>query len=83
MVSDITVNLLAAFNAMISGIGTGIVALFESLIIETDCGVDTICGGANAADDVISLGSFGIWMFALMGITLAIGVFTRLLSKVA
>ena len=80
MVSDITTNLLAAFNAMSGGLGSVIVDLFESLILEVDPGVDTILG---TADDVISLSSFGIWMFALMGISLAIAIFTRLLSKVA
>lgn len=68
MVADITTNLLAAFNAVIGGIGTGIVDLFESLIL-------------NATADGLS--TFGLWIFALMGVGLAIGVFTRLLNKVA
>lgn len=68
MVADITTNLLAAFNAIIAGIGTGIVDLFETLILN-----DTADG----------LSTFGLWIFALMGVGLAIGVFTRLLNKVA
>lgn len=80
MVADITTNLLAAFNAIIAGIGTGIVDLFETLILHRDAGVDTIL---NTSDDVLTLSTFGIWIFALMGVGLAIGVFTRLLNKVA
>lgn len=68
MVADITTTLLAAFNAVIGGIGTGIVDLFESLIL-------------NTAGDGLS--SFGLWIFALMGVALAVGVFTRLMNKVA
>ena len=68
MVADITTTLLATFNAMIGGVGTGIVDLFEELIL-------------NTAGDGLS--SFGLWIFALMGVSLAVGIFTRLLNKVA
>lgn len=83
MVAEITTTLLATFNAMISGVGTGIVSLFEELILHLNCGPDGICGGVNEADDFIQLSTFGYWIFAMMGITLAIGIFSRLLNKVA
>lgn len=81
MVTDITTTLLAAFNAIIGGIGTGIVDLFEVLLLQREAGIDTIL---FTSDDTFSgLNTFGIWIFALMGVGLAIGVFTRLLNKVA
>ena len=68
MVADISTTILATFNAMIGGVGTGIVELFEELIL-------------NTVGDGLS--TFGLWIFALMGVGLAVGIFSRLLNKVA
>jgi hypothetical protein len=65
-ITDITTTFLQVISAIFEGIGTGLVDLFETIMLDGT-------GGLN---------EMGIWIVVFMGLSFAITVAMRLIRKV-
>ena len=80
MVTAITNAFINTVTTIFGGIADSVVALFESIIITRDAGVDTIL---NTADDVIGITDLAQWMIIFMGVSFALTIFYAIFRKVA
>lgn len=65
-VIDITTNFLQVISAIFQGIGTGLVDLFQTIMLTEE-------GGLN---------EMGIWIVVFMGLSFAVTITMRLIKKV-
>lgn len=65
-VTDITTHFLEVISAIFQGIGTGLVDLFQTIMLTEE-------GGLN---------EMGIWIVVFMGLSFAITITMRLVKKV-
>lgn len=66
MVSEIITEIVSAFTTFISGLGSGIVDLFEGLVLDAEG----------------KLTAFAAWGLAFMGLGIATTVFYAILKKI-
>lgn len=71
MINDITNSIIDPILALTTGIGNAIIELFQTIFLTVDV------GGA-----VTGLSSFGVFLFAMIGISVAFGMISLVLGLV-
>ena len=67
MVSEIVTSITSAFTGLLSGLGTGIVEVFDGLVLSSEGKLTT----------------FAMWALAFLGVGFAIAIYKGLLRKVS
>lgn len=79
MATDVITIVIDSAEALLAGLGGGIITIFETAIWVRSAGVDTLM---NTADDTFALSGLAEWMLVFLGLGIGLSLFYAVIRKV-